>query len=703
MHMQLQSEKSLRMDEVKTHFRAREGYYRLMNSPDYSQRSQRAMGFTGTANSNSSTATNEKASMKVSLVATDEHSNTARKQPPMSSGSFVNGSKPPESSRRSKVTHRMKICFNVGKELFVYNYDGVRTGPDASNPIYKRCYKGSSPTCHAFNETTAAKGSISLLVGFAHGQVRLIDLNSCDDQESCKEYNTDRLIDKTRVTCIKWLPHSSSLFLVSHASGQLYLYKDDLPCGPTAPSYQLYKQSGGVLVYTCKTKTTRNPIYKWSIGCPTIDINGLNSSLSSSNSSLNMDSESYCINEFVFSPCAKYLACVSQDGFLRVYCYDTMELIGRARSYYGGLKCVCWSPDGKYVVTGGEDDLITVWSFVDRRVVARGVGHKSWVSVVAFDSYYTGYDANNSEVDNYDEDDDEDDKDMESCDLEVYEDVEMEDETDYNFYPRANSRSFHSETRSPTNKSNITSNNVAAGSNTNSHIKKTSATTYRFGSVGQDAQLCLWDLSDDLLQVPVTKSKSGTVCGSNSVTDFVPSTSNHNDMIDECKPSVCDNGRADTSSNTNNRDTSTHKATIDSSSSMGGFLSGKGSAFTKTFSLVSKRDKRSISKSFDKNSSSKGLPTGAGGDKLIEDPVKLLGSPICPRMNEVPLIEPTVCKKISYERLTSLIFCKGGFITSCQDGYLFSWARPSRVSNRGEERDKIYSVISTVTNNFVHS
>lgn len=24
------------------------------------------------------------------------------------------------------------------------------------------------------------------------------------------------------------------------------------------------------------------------------------------------------------------------------------------------LLCVCWSPDGKYIVAGGEDDLVTV-------------------------------------------------------------------------------------------------------------------------------------------------------------------------------------------------------------------------------------------------------------------------------------------------------------------------------------------------------
>ena len=62
--------------------------------------------------------------------------------------------------------------------------------------------------------------------------------------------------------------------------------------------------------------------------------------------------------------------------FTRSCRYDSLELVGITRSYFGGLLCVGWSPDGNYVCVGGEDDLVTVWSFKERRVVARGQGHK---------------------------------------------------------------------------------------------------------------------------------------------------------------------------------------------------------------------------------------------------------------------------------------------------------------------------------------
>lgn len=56
-------------------------------------------------------------------------------------------------------------------------------------------------------------------------------------------------------------------------------------------------------------------------------------------------------------------------------------------SYYGGFTCVTWSPDGKYVVTGGQDDLVTIWSLAERQIVARCPGHDSWVTAVAFDPW----------------------------------------------------------------------------------------------------------------------------------------------------------------------------------------------------------------------------------------------------------------------------------------------------------------------------
>ncbi|KAL0867181.1 hypothetical protein Bca101_046299 [Brassica carinata] len=90
--------------------------------------------------------------------------------------------------------------------------------------------------------------------------------------------------------------------------------------------------------------------------------------------------------------------------------------------------------DGKYILTGGEDDLVQVWSMDDRKVVAWGEGHNSWVSGVAFDSYWSSPNTDGS----------------------------------------------------------------------GEHIM------YRFGSVGQDTQILLWDLEMDEIVVPLRRPPGGS-------------------------------------------------------------------------------------------------------------------------------------------------------------------------------------------------
>lgn len=43
------------------------------------------------------------------------------------------------------------------------------------------------------------------------------------------------------------------------------------------------------------------------------------------------------------------------------------------QSYYGGLLCCCWSPDGRYVAAGGEDDLLAVYG-----LQGEGVQQRRW-------------------------------------------------------------------------------------------------------------------------------------------------------------------------------------------------------------------------------------------------------------------------------------------------------------------------------------
>ncbi|XP_068847008.1 WD repeat-containing protein 20 isoform X4 [Capricornis sumatraensis] len=525
------------MNEIKTQFTTREGLYKLLPHSEYSRPNRVPFNSQGSN------------PVRVSFVNLNDQSG--------------NGD---------------RLCFNVGRELYFYIYKGVRKAADLSKPIDKRIYKGTQPTCHDFNHLTATAESVSLLVGFSAGQVQLIDPIK---KETSKLFNEERLIDKSRVTCVKWVPGSESLFLVAHSSGSMYLYNVEHTCGTTAPHYQLLKQGESFAVHTCKSKSTRNPLLKWTVG-------------------------EGALNEFAFSPDGKFLACVSQDGFLRVFNFDSVELHGTMKSYFGGLLCVCWSPDGKYIVAGGEDDLVTVWSFGDCRVIARGHGHKSWVSVVAFDPYTTSVEESDPmEFSGSDED--------------------FQDLLHFG-RDRANS------TQSRLSKRNSTESRPPL-SRARTHTNVMNATSPPAGSAGNS--------------VPTPGSAA--------------------------PPPLP-------------RSNSLPHAAVSSAGSKGSVADGAIAAGVSKFATLSLHDRKDRHHEKDhKRNHSMGHISSKSSDKLNlvsktkTDPAKTLGTPLCPRMEDVPLLEPLICKKIAHERLTVLIFLEDCIVTACQEGFICTWGRPGKV------------------------
>ncbi|XP_055728239.1 WD repeat-containing protein 20-like [Salvelinus fontinalis] len=618
------------MNEIKTQFTTREGVYKLLTHSEYSRPNRVPFNSQGSN------------PVKVSFVNVNDQSG--------------NGD---------------RICFNVGRELYFYIYKGVRKAADLSKPIDKRIYKGTQPTCHDFNPLTATAESVSLLVGFSAGQVQLIDPIK---KETSKLFNEERLIDKSRVTCVRWVPGSESLFLVAHSSGSLYLYNVEHTCGTTPPHYQLLKQGDGYAVHTCKSKSARNPLLRWTVG-------------------------EGALNEFAFSPDGKFLACASQDGFLRVFGFDAAELHGTMKSYFGGLLCVCWSPDGRYIVAGGEDDLVTVWSFSDCRVIARGHGHKSWVSVVAFDHCTTSVEDSDPPAE------------FSGSDEEFHEQIHFGGGRD-----RANSSQSHLSKRNSTDGRPV-------------------SVTYRFGSVGQDTQLCLWDLTEDILfpHLPLSRTRTHTnVMSSTSPPATGAATTNTTTTTAAAATTTTTTTATTTTTTTptNPPGTNGNNTVSSSSGNSGGpanslpaplprsnslphssgpaggsttpnchTSSSKGSSIIDStfiatgvskFATLSLHDTRKERHEKDhKRNHSMGHISSKSSDKLNQlssaartakaDAAKTLGTLLCPRMEEVPLLEPLVCKKIAHERLTVLIFLEDCLVTACQEGFICTWARPGKV------------------------
>src|SRR6185369_10238227 len=50
----------------------------------------------------------------------------------------------------------------------------------------------------------------------------------------------------------------------------------------------------------------------------------------------------------------------------------------------GGIPCVAYSPDGRYVVTGQTDNIARLWDVETGENVRNFVGHKHWILSVAF-------------------------------------------------------------------------------------------------------------------------------------------------------------------------------------------------------------------------------------------------------------------------------------------------------------------------------
>ncbi|KAG6024369.1 hypothetical protein E4U41_001799 [Claviceps citrina] len=277
---------------------------------------------------------------------------------------------------------------------------------------------------------TKGASHIDVVMGFSTGEIIWWEPIS----QRYTRMNKNGVINNTPVSHIAWIPGSENLFLAAHMDGSLVVYDKEKDDGPFTPEEDEQSVNDGESV---DDQTGVKPGIKMHI----------NKSVHSQNQKTNpvaaWKMSNQRINAFSFSPDNRRLAVVSEDGTLRLIDYLREELLSLFFSYYGGLTCVCWTPDGKYVLTGGQDDLISIWSAADSALVARCQGHQSWVSSLAFDLW--------------------------RCD----------------------------------------------------------ERTYRFGSVGEDGRLCLWDFSVGMLHRPKSSTRQrGSISGPSPRSEAVSPLSN---------------------------------------------------------------------------------------------------------------------------------------------------------------------------------
>jgi WD40 repeat protein len=220
------------------------------------------------------------------------------------------------------------------------------------------------------NQVTKSASHLDVIIGFNTGDIMWYEPIS----QKYARLNKNGSISNAAVSDIRWLPGSENLFLAACMDGTLVVYdkeKEDAAFVPEESVGDEWSEKSGSGSRTPKLKVLK--------------------SVSSRNQKTNPVAvyklTNQKLNAFALSPSGSHLATVSEDGTLRILALHEERLLSVHRSYYGALLCVCWSPDGRYILTGGQDDLVSIWSRDEGTLVARCQGHNSWVTSVAFDPW----------------------------------------------------------------------------------------------------------------------------------------------------------------------------------------------------------------------------------------------------------------------------------------------------------------------------
>lgn len=226
--------------------------------------------------------------------------------------------------------------------------------------------------------------------------------------------------------------------------------------------------------------------------------------------------------------------------------------------------------------------------------------------------------------------------------------------------------------------------------------------------MSQDTQLCLWDITEDVLRQPMCAKQRPSTAGSStlptstvnsgngSTTNHHLNNSKHNNLNNV---NYKENASGNNESSNNSMSTNTAVSTVNSLTQRLaglGFGDRKGDNHKRNFSLTmrgsgasnstiiqnSSGDKATTNLNTNSNLNSvSGSLVGANKkvSSVMDDPMRLIGTAWCPRFDECPVLEPLVCKKLAHERLTELVFREDCFVTACQDGYVYTWARPGHM------------------------
>eukprot|EP00697_Spironema_sp_BW2_P008848 gnl/Spiro4/23574_TR11651_c0_g1_i1.p1 gnl/Spiro4/23574_TR11651_c0_g1~~gnl/Spiro4/23574_TR11651_c0_g1_i1.p1 ORF type:complete len:507 (+),score=91.42 gnl/Spiro4/23574_TR11651_c0_g1_i1:63-1583(+) len=260
---------------------------------------------------------------------------------------------PPDAVRGPRDPELLQtVIVNTNKGILFFDYKNPNKPP-------RRDPFPAEPVCFAVNTMSLSCSVLELAIGLSSGEILLYEVF---ERKISRLWNAPRAGRTTPplgfVTALEWL--KAHIFVAAFTTGCVGVYNRNREKEHHVPFHSDSPRFLPIFV----DQVTDNPQSRWLLS------DGAILALST-------------------SPCGDYLATVGRDGWLRVLDVSTHRLLVSYKSYFGALLCVCWSNDSKYILTGGQDDLVALWRSPIRagtpQLVARCEGHHSWVSAVAFD------------------------------------------------------------------------------------------------------------------------------------------------------------------------------------------------------------------------------------------------------------------------------------------------------------------------------